>query len=370
MFEDESRVLYKRNARVQEVAARLVKEVVSVESRVHDFLAEYEAVDRRSIEELRDLAIWAEKNRLPGEARNIWLRILLLDGHNEQAWKRVGGRRMKGGLGLRLGNKVFSLAEFKDSGRDWRYAIEIPTAHFLVKTNANLGKALNLAIELEAIYQIYAERIGHPIELFPFEWVPEIRIDGGGKRAPQAPVTGIDAWFDNKSNVLMVYGNKARTYHVWRAAMDMVIHNSFRMALGNRAGTLPVWAHEGLANGFVLGLRNTPRGLEFKQGIPHMDWFRAQAEMKEPLSIRRVFSSSQSDYGGGTNQLGYRAGAYTLVFFLMNGEDKKHREHFFDYLRSAFHGKGSLSTFGKAFPMDVETLSSEWFEFTRKTAHI
>ncbi len=368
MFKDESRVLYKLDSKVKEVSIKLVKQVISVESRSQEFLAEYAGVDKRSVPELRALALWAKDNGLPGEAHNLWLRILLLRDTDAQAWEEIGGQKRKEGYGLRLGNRFFSLAEFQGPGRDWRYAIELPTAHFLVKTNANLAYALDVAIDLESIYQIYDEQLGRHIELFPFEWVPEIRIDGGGKRAPQAPVTGIDAWFDTKTNVLTIYGNQARVYHVWRAATDMVIHNSFRMAMGNRTGTLPVWAHEGLANSMVLGLRQTYQGLKFESGIPHMVWFEAQANMKQPLTLRRIFSSSEPDFGASTNQLGYRAGAYTLVFFLLNGPDQKNASYFFDYLRSAFRGKGARSQFEKAFPVNLQELSRDWLLFVNKTA--
>ncbi|MBL4770728.1 MAG: hypothetical protein JKY61_06220 [Planctomycetes bacterium] len=370
MFEDEGRVLFKAKKKVESIALSKVQEVRSVERSSRAFLDRLSSLSRTSVAELAGLALWAEEHGLPGEAKALWLRVVLLDATDAEAWGKLDSKRTKTGWRLRLGNRTFTADEFRGSGRDWRYAIEIPTAHFLVKANGDLVNALDIAIELESIYSMYYERLGQQIELYPFEWIPEIRIHGGGKRAPQPPVSGVDAWYDTKSNVLMVHGDQPQANHVRRAALDMMIENSFRMALGNRAGTLPVWAHEGLANEFVLALRSDSHQLKLKGGEPYQAWFEAQARMKKKLSIRRVFGSSGSDYGGGTNKLGFRAASYTLVFYLMNNENDQYRKAFFDYLRAAFRGKGSLSTFERAFPVPLETLSKEWNTFIHETAGV
>ncbi|MDF1838244.1 MAG: hypothetical protein P1V35_10270, partial [Planctomycetota bacterium] len=344
------------------------KQVRSVESLSRQFLERSRTLDRRSAPRCAELARWAEEQGLPAEARALWLRVLTLDGDHEQAWKSLGGRPSKSGWGLRIGSQTFSATDLSAPGRDWKHAIELPTSHFLVKTNGDLTRALDICLELEHIYHLYYKRLGQPIELYPFEWVPEIRIHGAGKRAPQPPVAGVEAWYDKKSNVLMVYGDHAQSNHVWRAAVDMMIENSFRMAMGNRSGSLPVWAHEGIANGFVLSLRATHRDLTLMPGIPYRIWFQAQARLEKKLSVRRVFTSSAPDYGGGSHVLGYKSGAYTLVFYLLNGEDGKYQEPFFDYLRGAFRGKGSLKQFERAFPVGLNELSDSWVTFVEQVS--
>ncbi len=131
MFEDEDRVLYKAWQKVQEVARSKVKEVRSVERYSLEFLNEYAALDLRSVSELMELAEWAEKHGLPGEARGLWLRAVMLDEQHAGAWEKLGGQRSKTKWALRLGNQSFGVNQFRSAGRDWKYAIEIPTAHFL-----------------------------------------------------------------------------------------------------------------------------------------------------------------------------------------------------------------------------------------------
>lgn len=367
MLEGDDRIYYKAKQRVENVPRSQVKEIDSVEVRLREFLDLHRALERKSSSKCAELARWADKNGLPGEARGLWLRVLTLDPDHAEAWEKLGGRRSKSGWSLRIGNQNFTATELKTGGRDWKHAVELPTSHFLVKTNANLTRALDISIELESIYLLYYDRMGKPIELYPFEWVPEIQIHGTSKRSPKPPAAGIEAWYDKKSNVLTVYGDHAKSNFVWRAGVDMMIHNSFRMAMGNRAGSLPVWAHEGIANGFVLDLRGTHRELTLQPGVPYRAWFQALARIEDRPSLRRIFTSSVPDYGGGSHRLGYQAGAYTLVFFLLYGEDRKYREAFFDYLRGAFRGKGSLKQFERAIPVDLALLSSAWLAHVHKT---
>ena len=73
-----------------EVARKNVAEVRSIEHSLADFIHRWDAMPRTDPAALAELARFSESRGLHGEARNLWLRILLLDPKSEEAARAIG----------------------------------------------------------------------------------------------------------------------------------------------------------------------------------------------------------------------------------------------------------------------------------------
>jgi hypothetical protein len=368
MFEDDDRVVYKAGHRVKEVAREKVESVHSIERSMKTFLSRFEALDVKNVEALAELALWAESNDLPGEARNLWIRIILVDSENEQAWTKLGGSNGRKGWRIRVRGRYKTLEQLRERASQWDTAMELPTAHFLIKTNADPSLALDVSIDIERIYQMYYDLLGQPMELYPFDQVPELHIYANSDDAPRPPQPQWTAWYERIGNAVMVRGLDANRHEIRMGVAYLMLRNSFRMAQGNRQGALPRWAREGIANAFAFALRPNPGKVEIKTGVPYVPWFTAQAGDPKPASIKRLLDSGLGEFRTGTSEDRFVHQAYTLIFFLVHGQDGRYRRPFVDYLRSAFDGQGAATHMEKIFGMKLEDLDTEWRAYVEQIA--
>lgn len=368
MFEDDERVFYKASRKVVEIERSKVAEVQSIERSMRVFLERYAALDNKNVQALADLALWAENAVLPGESRNLWIRILLLDNENEQAWTKLGGSHSKRGWRVRVRGRYYTLDQMKEKRSEWKQAMEIPTAHFLVKTNADPMKALDVAIDMERLYMMYYDLIGKPMRLYPFIEIPELHVYAAGEDAPRPPQPTWTAWYERVGNAVLVRGTEANPDEARKAILDMLITNSFRMAQGNRDGALPRWAREGIANAFAIALRPERGNLGIETGVPYKEWFQLHANDEKPVSLKKVLDAGRGAFNTGPDEMRYVAQSYTLVFFLLHGSEGAHRANFIEYLRSAFDGKGAASHFKKIFDVDLDDLDAEWNAYVKRIA--
>lgn len=368
MFENAEKVVYKAKRKVREVERGEVASVDSIETRMRTFLERFEALDRTDIAALSDLALWAESQDLAGEARNLWIRVLLLDNENEQAWTKLGGSKGRKGWRIKVRGRYKTLDQLRERAAEWKTAMELPTAHYLIKTNADPTLALDASIDIERIHQVWYEVMGQALELFPFEETPELHVYADAEDAPRPPQPSWSAWYERVGNAVMVRGLDADVHEIRKAIVYMLVRNSFRLALGNRDGALPWWAREGIANAFAIAVRPDRGNVSFEFGVPYEPWFREQAADDKPLSLKKVLDAGPGAFNTGKQEERHVRQAYTLVFFLANAHDGSYRDTFVEYLRSAFDGKGAASHFEKIFGRDVEEIEAEWQEYVRQVA--
>jgi hypothetical protein len=369
LFEDDSKVAYRESGRrVKEVAREEVAEVHSIEGYMRTFLARFAALDRSDVAALSDLALWAESVDLHGEARNLWIRVLTLDPENEQAWTELGGSKGRKGWRLRVRGRYKTLEELRERVADWKTAMELPTAHYLIRTNADPRLALDAAIDVERIHQMYYDTVGRALELYPFEETPELHVYAATDDAPRPPQPGWSAWYERIGNTVMVRGLDAPPHEIRKAFVYMLLTNSFRLPEANHEGQLPEWAREGIANAFAFALRPSPGAVEMETGVPHVEWFAQQAADPEPLPIKRVIDGGRGAFRTGDDEARYVRQSYTLAFFLLNHEGGKYRGKFLEYMKSAFGGKGAASHFEKIFGVEFGDLDREYAAFVRRIA--
>jgi len=368
LYEDDEKVVYRKSRKAIEIERSEVADIISIERNLRTFLRRYSEMDPGNPKALIDLAKWAESNDLPGESRNLWIRALLADPENEEVWDELGGSKGRKGWRLRVRGRWYTLEELRERAQDWKNAIELPTAHFFVKTNVDPELALDIALDVERLYLLYYDTVGQAMELYPFEEVPEVHVRADVEDAPRPPRSDWTAWYQRVGNALMVLGTEANRHQVRTSAVEMLITNSFRMAQGNRDGALPRWAREGISNAFALALRREGVEWGLERGVPYRPWFEAQADDEEPIELKRLINASRGDFKTGSQEERFVRQAYTLVYFLLNAEEAKHRKPFVEYLRSAFDGKSSTSNFEKHMGVKLEDLESEWASYVRRMA--
>src|SRR5262245_58002193 len=247
LLEGEEHLVYRAGNRTRTAPAAEIAEVRSVERELRAFLQRYAGVDRRDPQALYELGLYAEAHRLPGEARNAWLRVLTLVPDHAGAWIKLGGVKREGGWELKLHGGFYSLDELRPRAGQWDGPLELSSAHFRIRTDASLERALDAAVDLERAWMAFYDLLGEPLGLYVFDAAPEVRGYADRGEIP-APRPGQEAWFDPAANVLYLplYAGRDRGPSA-TALADCLVQNSFRPTFG-RAGEIEPWALMGLGD--------------------------------------------------------------------------------------------------------------------------
>src|SRR5262245_16884193 len=204
LFEDDQEVVYRAKKKEKRVARGEIKEVHSIERSLREFLARHEKVALDDPAALAELALFAEEQSLPGEARNLWIRILTLDPEHEQAWTHLGRVKQRNRWKLQVRGRFYDLEELRGRVSEWKNALELSTAHFLIRTDGDPLRALNATLDVERAYQAFYDLVGKPLKLYVFEEEPEIHGFSDKKDYPTPPDSVQKAWFSPVANTLYV----------------------------------------------------------------------------------------------------------------------------------------------------------------------
>jgi hypothetical protein len=369
LFENDERVVYRSKRRDREVERGEVAEVQSVERSMREFLERCAATDLGTVDGCTGMALFAEENFLFGEARGMWIRILTLDPDNGGAWTKLGGVHGRDGWRLRVRGRHLSLEDLRERAGTWRDAMELPTAHFLVRTNVQPEIALDIALDAERIYQAYYDTLGRALELYLFDEAPEINIYADVRDYPSPPAPGQLVWYQTLSNILHVNASGDMNRHeVMRRMTDVMIFNSFRRTVGGRTGSISSWAREGLSQTFASAFRSDPGRASFEFEAPLVSFFAAQAEDEEPLPLKRILSAGFGSFESGTHVDRFVREAYTLTHFMLFAQDGKYRVGFGEFLLSSYKGQGSATHLRRALDVDLKDLETQWVAYVAAVA--
>jgi hypothetical protein len=368
LLESDEKVVYRTKNKLHEVAPGDVAEIQSVERSLRQYLERFAATDPKDVRALGELALFAESLNLPGEAHNTWIRILTLDGINEQAWTKLGGVKRRDGWELKVRGRYYTIDELRERAGDWKNALELRTAHFLIQTDGTPERALDVAIDVERACMTFYDVLGKPLDLYVFDEVPEIHIFADAKDYPAPPKPGDVAWFNLPANTLYVDAStRPSPGPVVAEFTQALIFNAFRRTLG-KTGEIEPWAREGLAQGFAAAVLPDPGRVRFDFSWPYLPHFKSQAEDPKPLSLEKVLRAGFASFDSGSDQARYVAQAYTLTHFLIFHAGGKHRAGYADFLRSSYLGKGGTTNFFAALGADEKTLEAEWTAYVEKVA--
>ena len=328
LYEDDELVVARSKRKNREYARADVAEIHSVERSLREFMQRFDQLRPDDLAGFAELAAFCESEELPGEARNLWIRILLLDPLNEQAWTKLGGNHGRKGWRMKVRGRYYTIEELRERASDWKNALELRTAHFLLKTDTEPERALEVAINLERAYLTFYDLLGPDLKLYAFDQVPEIHLYASADDYPKPRVPGEDAWFALLANTLYVNGSEGRNVpQIVARLTDCLVYNSFRRTLGKQ-GSVTSWAHRGMSMAFGSALRTDGDRAYWDFEPPVMEYFTFQASDDEPLTMKQLLRAGGGAFDSGTHVERYRAQAYTLTHFLAFGNDRAYRAGF------------------------------------------
>lgn len=369
LLEGEEVVLARVGARKREFARAEIAEIQSVERSLATFFERYDALAGRGPEMLAALATYCQEMELPGEARNLWIRILVADPENEKAWTRLGGVHSKRrGWRLKVRGKFYTLEKLRERVSDWKNAMELPTAHFLLKTDIDPERALDVALNLERAYLSFYGLLGQALDLQVFDEVPEVHIFKNEDDYPTPRMNGDSAWFSRGENTVYVNGTTPRVraeavYHLTHA----LVLNSFRRTIGGN-GSIAPWAERALAEAFAVAMKVEDGVASWEFGRPIMPLFYLHGRDEKPLPLKRVVAASYGEFNDGSDARRFVAQSHTLLHFLLFHEDGKYRAGVGKYLRSSFKGQSAAVHLEKALGVKLGDLEVEWNAYAREIA--
>jgi len=368
LLETDQKVVYRARGKTIEAPRSDVVDVRSQERSLREFLKRFEDVDVKSAGALVDLARFAESENLAGEEHSTWIRVLTLDPNNEAAWTALGGMKRRTGWELRVRGRFYTIDELRARVSDWKNALELPTAHFLLRTDGKPERAVDVAIDLERAWATFYDVLGKPLELYVFDEQPEINVYADAKDYPAPPTAGMAAWFDRSGNMLHVNAAQAKdSGTIVSELVDCLVFNSFRRTLG-RTGEIEPWARKGLAYAFAVAVRPSPGRVTFDFTSPYTPYFQSQAKDEKPLAIDKVLRAGFASFDSGSDAPKFMAQSYTLVHFLAFYENQKYRKGLAEYLKRSFLGKGGTSNFYEAVGADEKTLQEQWTAYVKGMA--
>jgi hypothetical protein len=369
LYEDEAKVIYRSKRKDREVARSEVSSIQSVERSLRSFLERFEQVDRSSVAALTDLALFAESSFLPAEAHDMWIRIIVgPDPDNEQAWTKLGGVKGRKGWKLKVRGRFYELEDLRERVSDWKHALELPTAHLLIKTDADPQRALDVAIDVERVYLAFYDLMAPHLGLYyAWEETPEIHIFSDPKDAPSPPTPEHTSWFAMGENRLYVLADTDRNQAI-AEFIDLLLFNSLRRTLDTRRGSIAPWAREGLRQAFAAGTTKAPGEVTFDLATPIEAYFRFQVEDEDTLKLKRILSAGFGSFESGTDALRYTAQAYTLTHFLAYGKDGAYQPGLARFLLSSFEGQSSATHLKKILGVDLDDLEQQWLEYVQGRA--
>jgi hypothetical protein len=370
LFEGEDTVTYTKKRKAEEVPLAEVASIQSIERSLREFLEAYDRLSGDDVAGLLDLAKFCESRELLAEARNLRIRVLLIDPENDEAWTRLGGvHSERKGWRMKVRGRFYSLEDLRERVSDWKNAMEMPTAHFLIKSDVAPERVLDLSIDIERAYLSFYELLGDVLNLYPFDEIPEIYVYSDEKDYGSPPNPGQVAWFAPVTNVLHVNASAAESAPTAAVAelTEVLLSNAFHRTVG-KTGTVEEWARKGLSLAFGGAYRRDPGHASWDLSTPIQEYFRTHARAEEPLSLKDVIRAGRFSYDSGDKAHLYTAQSYTLCHFLAHGEDGALRAKFGEYLLSSFRGKGSSSHFEKITGADLEELEARWTAYVRSVA--
>jgi hypothetical protein len=367
VFDSPEKVVYAVGTKTTEIPRTDVERLETVEIALREFLKNFEEIDAGNPAALVELATWAEAHELPGEAHDLWIRVLTVDPTNERAWTKLGGVKGKKGWQLKVRGRFYDLEALKKRVSDWKNALELPTAHFLLKSDAEPARVLDLAIDAERAWFAFYDALGTALGLYVFDEAPEIHVFSDAKDYPAPPTPDDKAWYSAVANTLYVNAAaKPTPGEVLYEMTDLFVVNGLRRTADARTGQREPWAREGFGQMFAAAVRPDPGRVKFEFEPPYEPWFRAQVEDPKALNLSQTLRAGLSSFQSGPDAERFSRQCYTLMHFLVFGKSGEHRAKLAEYLRSAYTGKTGTANFEKVFGTKLKELEPEWKAYVQR----
>lgn len=364
VFEGKDEIVLRANGRDQRIPRTDVAEIHSLERSLSVILdRDPKTADAAS---LAEIARACEQASLDREARNFWLRVLLLDPKNEAAAKALGAQIVRDEIRVPFGKEKRKIEELAKRQASWKDAYELPSTHFVLQTDLDLPFALDLSLALERSYRRFYETLAQPLEMYVFDEDPEVCVYGRAADFPVGQVKGDTIWFApgiNRLNVLAEPEPSVRD--VVHELTRMLLFNSLRRSAGATA-QVPAWTSAGIAEIFAIAAPAERFGKWAEIGAPDAAAF-AHAKSAN-VDLDRLFNAGINDFNGSAKRAEMIASAYSLVHYLVFGKDGALRAGYGKFLREGAKGKISIGALADALSLPKKEIESGWRAYVEANA--
>lgn len=356
VFEGKDEIVLREGSRDQRIARTDIAEIQSLERSLAPIIdRNLRTADAATIEAL---AQECKAAGLEHEAKSLWLRVLLADPKNEAAFKALGATRVVDEVRVVLGKERYKLADLTKRQASWRESFELPSTHFVLRTDLDLPFALDISVALERFYKRFYDTLGSPLELYVFDYAPEINIYGSSKDFPVGPLRSDTIWFAPGVNTLNVLAAADPSVaSVVSELSKQMLFNALRRSSGATA-QVPQWTSNGIAQMFSMAAPAERFGPWSELGKPDAALFSLAQRAK--IDFEKVFNASANDFNAAPKREEMTASAYTLVHYLVFGQDGELRAKYGQFLRDGAKGKISIQALSEALEMPRKEIESGW----------
>jgi hypothetical protein len=367
LFQDDAQVIVRVGSRDREIPR---KEVAIVRSRVgdlHAVLERWNALTSPDAAALLDLAKSCVKTDLTDEAEAFAWRALLVDPKNEEAHKLLGHELHSGVWSVHEGTKSIPFAGIESAHKEWKNPWSFASTHYKLRTNLDLSRATSMLFDLEGYYSIFFDAFATELRLYDVIEPMNAHVHADQKSYPEL-VSYRNAYFDISSNTLLVNAANGFSRRVlFHEATHELLYNTAEH-MKNSRGEIPSWLNEGLAEYMAYCVEGTDGRPAFTPGAIARAHFKTHAEARQPLDLARVLTLSSGDFAASSLADLKYSEAYTLVHFLLHGENGKHRKGFLDFVRGTYKGQSSSTSFRDAMGGHERELEQAWVAYVKATA--
>ena len=370
VYEDDEKVVVRKGSREKEYDRA---KVTNVESRVRNLatlLDRMDAVGTRLYDdagELLELAKFAEAARLNGEARALYLAVLIADPEQPDALEWLECRERRGAWQIKHGSKFYPVTDLPTLVESWKDRWTLSSVHYEMETNLPLRQGIKALFDLERFYRAFMDIFQVELELYDPIEVIEMRIHDDEKSFPERG-DGRKGWFDPSDRLTHV----VTVRKPWRDTLfHEAVHHLFHMTTVRSAsgkGRIPAWLDEGMGELFGTSLEGEPGFATFDLSKPDANWYRAHADADKPYDFSRMMAFEPDDYFGSVDRALKYAQSYTLTHYLLFGTGDDGRDKFMDFMRSAYLGRSSSTDFQKIMEVKrKDDFEEAWMESVKDT---
>ena len=249
--------------------------------------------------------------------------------------------------------------------------------HYAVRTTLGRSEAVQLAAHMDLVYAEYARRFqgfsprgGEDMTLYLFRTPDEYAQF----------MAAMDIPAKNTAGIFFVHRH-ARGVATWVSGrshdeiLTVLQHEGFHQFAYQYLGAgLPIWVNEGLAQYFEHGILLQD---EMKLGMANA---RSIAVVKEALEAGRDVAFDElmnmtperwkrSVTTGGRRSTLFYAQSWSMVHFLVHGDNGRYRSGFDRYLAQIGNGRPSQEAFAQAFrTRDAHKFQDRWRQYMRNLA--
>jgi hypothetical protein len=362
VFEDEARLVLRRDARDTEIEQRSIERVESRLRKLGDLLDNEARAELHERSELELLAAQAQEMGLTGEAQVFWWRRLLLDHDDEPANRALGHVKRGQGWGIPVGGRTVDWDKRFELAKDWGSAWELSSMHYTLRSNLPLQRNLEILLDVERLYRAFYELFGDELALYDVCRPMAVHLHADSASYPET--AGELGRYDPATDIVQVDASKGLNFGTLAHELTHQLLQDTAFREKNDEGCIPPWVNEGLAEYMSSSVTRAP-GLAFTAGDPYVQHFRAHALAREPFDLTRVLAFSTGDYDASSDRDLKYAQSYTLVHFLLHGAGGAHRAGFLEFLRAVYRGKGSATDLKRALKTDWRELEESWHAYVR-----